>query len=106
MDESMIWGEIANLTHKTQVEHFNFCICEDNEGNPNPYEDCPKGDSMKTMARGTITFDYVLGDDDLRELGQGYTEQDLIMFYIDKMHDDVLELRVADIRPFIEMELI
>jgi|TARA_R110000782_G_scaffold186634_1_gene276837 hypothetical protein len=61
---------------------------------------------MKNLARGTISFTYFIGDDDLRELGQGYTEQDLIMFYIDKMHDDVLELRVADIRPFIEMELI
>ena len=44
MDKVMSWGEIADLTHETQVEHFNFCFCEDNEGNPNPYDDCPKGD--------------------------------------------------------------
>jgi hypothetical protein len=32
-EESMSWGDIANLTHATQVEKFNFCTCEDNEGN-------------------------------------------------------------------------
>jgi|TARA_R110000782_G_scaffold48022_1_gene105286 hypothetical protein len=58
------------------------------------------------MARGTISFTYFINDDDRRELGEGYTEQDLIMFYIDRMHDDVLESRVADIRPYIKMELI
>ena len=37
---SISWGEIANLTHKTQVEQFNFCSCEEQEYFP--YEDCPK----------------------------------------------------------------
>ncbi len=36
-EESMSWGELAELTHATQVEKFNFCTCEDNEGNENPY---------------------------------------------------------------------
>ena len=40
--ESISWGELAELTHATQVERFNFCTCEDNEGNENPYSDCPK----------------------------------------------------------------
>jgi hypothetical protein len=40
--ESMSWSEIAELTHATKVERFNFCTCEDNEGNENPYSDCPK----------------------------------------------------------------
>ena len=40
--ESMSWGDIANLTHATQIEKFHFCTCEDNEGNENPYSDCPK----------------------------------------------------------------
>jgi hypothetical protein len=40
--DSMSWGELAELTHATQVERFNFCGCEDNEGNENPYADCPK----------------------------------------------------------------
>jgi hypothetical protein len=35
------WGDIAELTHETQVELFGWCGCEDNEGNDNPYEDCP-----------------------------------------------------------------
>jgi len=40
--DSMSWGELAELTHATQVERFNWCGCEDNEGNENPYADCPK----------------------------------------------------------------
>ena len=40
-EESISWGELAELTHATQVEKFNFCTCEDNEGNENPYKDCP-----------------------------------------------------------------
>jgi hypothetical protein len=38
------WAELAELTHTTQVERFNFCLCEDNEGKENPYNDCPKGE--------------------------------------------------------------
>jgi len=40
-EDGISWGELALLTHKTQVEKFNFCSCEDNEGRENPYEDCP-----------------------------------------------------------------
>jgi hypothetical protein len=39
------WSELSELTHKTQVEKFGFCSCEDNEGNENPYADCPKGNN-------------------------------------------------------------
>lgn len=39
--ESISWAELAELTHATQLEKFNFCTCEDNEGNENPYSDCP-----------------------------------------------------------------
>jgi hypothetical protein len=42
-DESISWSELAQLTHTTQVERFGFCTCEDNEGQENPYADCPKG---------------------------------------------------------------
>jgi len=41
-NESISWGELADLTHVTQVRRFGFCMCEDNEGNENPYEDCPE----------------------------------------------------------------
>jgi hypothetical protein len=34
-------GDMADLTHKTQVAIFNWCGCEDNDGNENPYTDCP-----------------------------------------------------------------
>jgi hypothetical protein len=40
--ESISWGELAELTHNTQVARFNWCSCEDNEGQDNPYSDCPK----------------------------------------------------------------
>jgi hypothetical protein len=39
---TMYWSETLELTHETQVERFGFCLCEDNEGNENPYTDCPK----------------------------------------------------------------
>jgi hypothetical protein len=37
---SISWGELANFTHKMQVEQFGFCSCEEQEYFP--YEDCPK----------------------------------------------------------------
>ena len=40
--EQISWSELAELTHATQVDRFNWCWCEDNEGNENPYDDCPK----------------------------------------------------------------
>jgi hypothetical protein len=42
MNDQMSWSELAELTHKTQVEKFNWCSCEDNDGQENPYSDCPK----------------------------------------------------------------
>jgi hypothetical protein len=41
MTEQLSWSELAELTHATQVAKFNFCSCEDNEGQENPYIDCP-----------------------------------------------------------------
>jgi hypothetical protein len=40
-EDSISWSELAELTHATQLERFEFCMCEDNEGNENPYLDCP-----------------------------------------------------------------
>ena len=37
--ESISWGELAELTHATQVEKFGFCSCEDA---PKAYSDCPR----------------------------------------------------------------
>jgi hypothetical protein len=42
MSRDLSCSELAELTHATQVERFNFCLCEDNEGQENPYADCPK----------------------------------------------------------------
>jgi hypothetical protein len=39
-EDSISWGELAELTHTTQVERFNFCLCEEQE--QFPYEDCPR----------------------------------------------------------------
>jgi len=37
--ESISWSELAELTHATQIEQFNFCSCEDSE--TLVYMDCP-----------------------------------------------------------------
>ena len=37
---SISWGELALLTHATQVEKFNWCGCEEQEYFP--YDDCPR----------------------------------------------------------------
>jgi hypothetical protein len=50
--QSYYWSELAELTHETQVENFGWCSCEDNEGNENPYADCPRPD----LATMTQTF--------------------------------------------------
>jgi hypothetical protein len=34
LEESMSWQDIANLTHATQVEKFNWCACEEQEQFP------------------------------------------------------------------------
>lgn len=38
--ESITWSELAELTHATQVERFNWCSCED--GGTLVYMDCPE----------------------------------------------------------------
>ena len=40
-DNAISWLGLSELTHETQVARFGFCTCEDNEGNPQPYDDCP-----------------------------------------------------------------
>jgi len=42
---SMSWEDMANLTHKTQVEKFNWCSCEEQE--QFPYDDCPREGANK-----------------------------------------------------------
>ena len=42
MDTAIYWSDLADLTHQTQVEQFNFCTCEEQEYFP--YEDCPRLD--------------------------------------------------------------
>ena len=42
-DDSISWQELAELTHATQVERFDFCMCEDLDPHEYPYDDCPKG---------------------------------------------------------------
>jgi len=38
--DSISWGELAELTHATQLERFNWCSCEEQEDFP--YSDCPR----------------------------------------------------------------
>jgi len=40
--ESISWGELAELTHETQVERFGWCSCADMEPHEYPYPDCIK----------------------------------------------------------------
>jgi len=40
--DSISWGELADLTHATQVERFGWCSCEDMEPHEYPYPDCLK----------------------------------------------------------------
>ena len=42
LNGSPSYSDMAELTHETQVALFNWCGCEDNEGNENPYDDCPQ----------------------------------------------------------------
>lgn len=50
--DSISWGELAELTHATQVERFNFCLCEEQENFP--YSDCPRpvmcGDCIRPIS--------------------------------------------------------
>lgn len=41
MNDAISWGELAELTHATQVERFGWCICEDPEQGQLA-EDCPQ----------------------------------------------------------------
>ena len=36
---SYSWGDMAAMTHSTQVETFGWCMCEDA---PKAYSDCPR----------------------------------------------------------------
>ena len=42
--DEMSYGDLAELTHDTQVAIFGFCGCEDNgnDNNESPYGDCPR----------------------------------------------------------------
>lgn len=42
MEKVYYWSDLAELTHKTQVEEFGFCTCEEQEYFP--YSDCPTSD--------------------------------------------------------------
>lgn len=42
MIESISWGELAELTHATQVQRFGWCICEDANGAKELFDDCPR----------------------------------------------------------------
>jgi len=39
---SISWSELAQLTHKTQVEQFGWCICEGTNGEGQMADDCPR----------------------------------------------------------------
>jgi len=59
-DKVHSWEDMANLTHKTQVEEFNWCGCEEQEYFP--YADCPKDANEQTI------------NDLLKQLDEGATK--------------------------------
>jgi hypothetical protein len=43
-EPALSWGDLANLTHATQVENFGFCTCEEQEYFP--FDDCPRFENV------------------------------------------------------------
>jgi hypothetical protein len=59
LEESMSWQDIANLTHATQVEKFNWCSCEEQE--QFPYDDCPReGEGREMKSTPVICGDHLV----------------------------------------------
>jgi hypothetical protein len=56
--DSLSWSEVINLTHAEHVERFGWCSCEDNEGQENPYDDCPKSGADKINGEKFYTVSY------------------------------------------------
>lgn len=53
--DSISWGELAELTHATQVEKFNWCGCEEQEYFP--FQDCPReGETLQERADRTNPY--------------------------------------------------
>ena len=47
---SISWGELAQLTHATQLAGFGFCLCEDiADDQDTPYSDCPTNTNGQTI---------------------------------------------------------
>ena len=44
---SFSYGDLSTLNHERQVAIFNFCSCEDNDYNENPYDDCPDSQTIR-----------------------------------------------------------
>ena len=56
--DSISWGELAQLTHATQVEQFNWCACEDlDDREEAPYADCPAIVSETRTYRVHVTYE-------------------------------------------------
>jgi hypothetical protein len=48
-EEGISWGELAQLTHATQVAGFGFCLCEDlADDQETPFTDCPTSKAEPT----------------------------------------------------------
>ena len=58
---SISWGELAQLTHTTQVAQFGFCSCEEQEYFP--YADCPKEATMLDENWCVEHYTYFLKDE-------------------------------------------
>lgn len=91
MNNVMYWSELAELTHATQVEKFNFCMCENNEGNENPYPDCPSNVTYR------VTIEILVGSSvelDESQLGDVVCDE-----LSDLMRSDILSAAVIKVMP-------
>lgn len=83
-EEAISWGELANLTHATQVERFGWCICEGTNGEGQLADDCPKEESAPNWTvwvGGGEVNSYYLSETQAKDIAQAW---------IDKGYDDVV----------------
>ena len=69
---SISWGELAELTHQTQVERFNFCPCEDmsDTDGESPFQDCPRIEQISYYTTCENCEEEGNGETELEGIGQ------------------------------------
>lgn len=58
----------------------------------------------KKIAKGVIEFQYNLDDEIFED--ENMSEEEKVQYFLDKMVDDIIDLRYSDIKPAIEMTIV